>query len=57
MHATTDLKNVGASAIKNLNMENNYDEIVFICERNAEFEKIAENLFSEGMTQVRLLSL
>lgn len=57
MHATTDLKDVGASAIKLLNLENKYGEIVFICKRGSEFEKIAENLLAEGVARVSLLSL
>jgi hypothetical protein len=57
MHATTDLRDVGAIAIKILKLEKNYGEIVFICKRGSEFEKIAENLFAEGLTQIRLLSL
>ena len=57
MHATTDLISVGASAIKNLNVSKKYSEIVFICKKHSELEKIAEILLSEGIAQVRRLSL
>lgn len=56
MHATTDFISVGASAIKNLNISK-YREIVFICKKYSELEKIAEILLSQGITQVRRLSL
>jgi len=57
MHATTDLISVGASAIKNLNVSKKYSEIVFICKKYSELEKIAEILLNEGIAQVRRLSL
>jgi len=57
MHAATDLIIVGANAIKNLNVSEKYSEIVFICKKHSELEKIAEILLSEGIAQVRRLSL
>lgn len=57
MHATTDLISVGASAIKNLSIAKKCREIVFICKKYSELEKIAEVLQSQGTAQVSCLIL
>lgn len=57
MHATTDLRGLGASAINSLNLAKRYNEIIFISKKYSELDKIAEIILNEGNNQVRCLSL
>ena len=57
MHSATDFIKIGASAIKNMAIQNDIENIIFIAENGSDFEKIAEELCKENMLKVNLLVL